>query len=69
MFDGQLFLDTAYAQALLNHRDQHHPAAIRLQPVVAKAAIIWTTHFVLAEIGNALGATRRVEAVQFIDRF
>lgn len=65
----QLFLDTSYAQALLNPRDQHREASYRLRLTVARAGVIWTTHFVLAEIANGLSATHRREAADYIDQF
>lgn len=48
-----LFLDTAYVNALVNTRDQWHPAAARGQTrVVRGGQRIVTTEFVLTEIGT-----------------
>jgi uncharacterized protein len=51
-----LFLDTAFVVALINPRDQYHTVAQRLLPKIEKARQIWTTRFVLTEIGNGLSA-------------
>lgn len=62
----RFFLDTAYALALLNRRDQHHDAARRLLPRVRQAEEVWTTDAVLIEIGNALARLSRGAAAGFI---
>ncbi len=65
MSKDRFFLDTAFVQALLNHRDQYHEQAKVLFPRVRTAAEIWTTEAVLIEIGNALSGFDRQAAVQF----
>jgi predicted nucleic acid-binding protein len=64
----RFFLDTAYVQALLNVRDQHHRQALALYPRVRAAREVWVTEAVLTEVGNALADSRRGEVVQFIER-
>jgi len=59
-------LDTAFAQALLNRRDQYHARAVALLPRVRAAAEVWITEAVLVEIGNALSAAGREAAARFI---
>jgi uncharacterized protein len=68
MEDNRFFLDTAYAQALLNPRDQHHNLARRLVRRVERAKEIWTTNFILAEIGDALSASNRLAASNYVNR-
>ncbi|HSN76007.1 MAG TPA: nucleic acid-binding protein, partial [Anaerolineae bacterium] len=53
MSKDRFFLDTAFVQALLNHRDQYHEQARVLFPGVRAAGEVWTTEAVLIEIGNA----------------
>ena len=62
----RFFLDTAYALALLNRRDQYHDAARQLFPRVRQAEEVWTTHAVLFEIANALSRLNRTGVVRFI---
>jgi uncharacterized protein len=64
----RLFLDTAFIQALLNPRDQYHSIAGSLFPQVREAAEVWVTEAILIEVGNALSATHRVAAIQFIEQ-
>ncbi len=64
----RLFLDTAFVQALINRRDQHHAQSMILLPRVRSAAEVWITEAVLLEIGNALSEVDRLAAVQFIER-
>jgi uncharacterized protein len=68
MRDNRLFLDTAFAQALLNPRDQHHITAQKLLGRVDKATEIWTTNLILIEIGDALSAVSRQPAIAYIKR-
>ena len=49
----RFFIDTAYAQALLNPRDNYHTVTRRLF-IRAQAAESWTTEAILTEIGNAM---------------
>jgi uncharacterized protein len=45
----RLLLDTAFLQALLNRRDQHHDAAKGVFPRVTAAEAVWVTEAVLIE--------------------
>ena len=62
----RLFLDTAFIQALLNHRDQYHTQAKEMLPRVRAANEVWVTEAVLVEVGNALSNSNRMAAAQFI---
>jgi predicted nucleic acid-binding protein len=62
----RLFLDTAFIQALLNRRDQHHARALELWPRVRSAREVWVTEAVLVEVGNALSSFHREGATRFI---
>ena len=65
----RLFLDTAFIQALLNPRDDYHTIAKALfQKVRNNAQQIWITEAILTEIGNALSASHRSEAIKFINQ-
>lgn len=64
----QLFLDTAFIQALLNSRDDYHQQAKRLLPRVRAASEVWITEAILVEVGNALSANNRDGAVHFIQQ-
>lgn len=67
--DTEVFLDTAYAIALANSKDDFHAKAIQLaqQLRVEKTKLV-TTRAVLLEIGNALSSQRfRTAAVQLLD--
>ena len=61
-----LFLDTVYIQALLNRHDDYHNRAKAIHHKVRNAAEVWVTEAILIEVGNALSAANRSEAVQFI---
>ena len=64
----RLLLDTAFLQALLNRRDQHHDAAKSVFPRVAAATEVWVTEAVLIELANALSALNREGAAKFIEQ-
>lgn len=64
----RLFLDTAFIQALLNPRDDYHTIAKALFQKVRNAQEIWITEAILTEVGNALSASHRSEAVKFINQ-
>ncbi|MCE7990117.1 MAG: PIN domain-containing protein [Caldilinea sp. CFX5] len=67
--DSEVFLDTAYAIALANAKDQLHPKAVQLakQLRTHKTKLV-TTRAVLLEIGNALSGQRfREAAVKLLD--
>ncbi len=62
-----LFLDTAFVQALLNKNDNYHAIAKKLFPKLREAQQVQTTEAILVEIGNALCASQREMAVDFIE--
>ncbi len=67
--EAEVFLDTAYAIALANAKDQFHQKAVQLakQLRTEKTKLV-TTRAVLLEIGNALsGQQFRAGAVQLLD--
>jgi len=67
--EAEVFLDTAYAIALANAKDQFHQKAVQLakQLRTEKTKLV-TTRAVLLEIGNALsGQQFRASAVQLLD--
>ena len=67
MTNDRLFLDTAFVVALLNPKDALHEKAKPYLAALNKAREVWTTEAVLTEIGNAFGASRRVDAASFIE--
>lgn len=68
MSGERFFLDTAYVQALVNARDQHHASAAALFQRVRTAKEVWVTEAVLTEVGNVLARSHRAEAAAFIER-
>jgi predicted nucleic acid-binding protein len=64
-----VFLDTAYANALINTRDQWHERAVVWQERLAKERRpLLSTEFVLVEIADGLAAVQfRKHAVQIIN--
>ena len=64
----RFFLDTAYVQALVNARDQHHLMARTLLQRLRAASEVWVTEAVLNEVGNVLARSHRAEAAAFIKR-
>ena len=67
--EAEVFLDTAYAIALANAKDQFHQKAVQLakQLRIEKTKLV-TTRIVLFEIGNALSGQRfRAGAMQLLD--
>jgi predicted nucleic acid-binding protein len=67
--DSEVFLDTAYAIALANAKDEHHQKAVQLAGQLrAERTKLVTTRAVLLEIGNALAGSRfRAAAVKLLD--
>ncbi|MEM8557012.1 MAG: PIN domain-containing protein [Bacteroidota bacterium] len=63
-----LFVDTGYAIALINRRDQHHAAAQRLAERFAARSLV-TTDAVLLELGSALAYGFRAASVELIGHF
>lgn len=53
---NRTFVDTFYDLALLNPRDESHEAAVAVGPTLTGGLV--TTHFVLAEVADALASTR-----------
>ena len=68
MKGDRLFLDTVFIQAVLNRHDQYQDKAKAFLPRVRNAAEVWVTEAVLIEVGNALSAVKRLEAIQFIEQ-
>lgn len=68
MIKERSFLDTAFIQALLNPRDDHHNRAKSLMPRVRNASEIWVTEAVLVEVENALSSFDREGTFQFIQK-
>ncbi len=68
MSHERLFLDTAFIQALLNPRDDYHNQAKRLFPRIRSASEVWITEAIFVEVGNALSASNRNGAAQFIQQ-
>ena len=67
--DTELFLDTAFAIALANAKDEFHPKAVQLAGQLrAEKTKLVTTRAILLEIGNALSGLRfRAAAVELLD--
>lgn len=67
--ETEVFLDTAYAIALANTKDDFHRKAVELaRQLRAEKTKLVTTRAVLLEIGNALSGYRfRAAAVQLLD--
>lgn len=68
MNGDRLFIDTVFIQALLNRNDQYHQQAKAFLPRLRAASEVWVTEAVLIEVGNALSATNRTAAIQFIEQ-
>jgi predicted nucleic acid-binding protein len=64
----RFFIDTVFIQALLNRQDQYHQKALAFFPRLRTSAEVWVTEAILVEVGNALSATHRGAAVQFIEQ-
>lgn len=64
----RVFLDTAYLQALIDRRDQHHRSAVALRHRTSAPAEVWITEAVLIEIGNALSTSYREDAIDIIEQ-
>ena len=67
---SEVFLDTAYAVAVLVERDRHHAEARELAAQIkAEGPRLVTTRAVLVEIGNFLARTRRLgEGIAFLEQ-
>jgi predicted nucleic acid-binding protein len=65
----EIFLDTAYAIALISETDDFHDRALALASYLEEnQAYLVTTYPILLEIGNALSKLRyRAAAVQLLD--
>lgn len=68
MNGDRLFIDTVFIQALLNRNDQYHQQAKAFLPRLRAASEVWITEAILIEVGNALSATNRTAAIQFIEQ-
>lgn len=68
--NDRLFLDTGYAFARFNPRDQFHAVAVQLDEVVNSCQEIWTTDAVLLEICAGFSSPKEREtAVVLWDQF
>ena len=67
---SKIFLDTAYAVAVLIEQDQHHAKARKLAvQIKEEKPRLVTTRSVLIEIGNFLAKTRRLaEGIAFLEQ-
>ncbi len=63
----RLFMDTVFAQALLNPRDQYHGAVLNLLPRYQDAEV-WVTEPILIELADGLAAVDRASAAGFVAR-
>jgi uncharacterized protein len=63
----KLFVDTAFAQAYINGRDQYHQVSLPLYNRMLQATQVITTEIILIEIANAFSASNRDRALEFID--
>jgi predicted nucleic acid-binding protein len=63
----QVFLDTAYIQALLNRSDGLHIQAKELLPELRKMKEILVTEAVLTEVGNTFSRNGRETAARYIE--
>jgi predicted nucleic acid-binding protein len=66
----RLFLDTGYAIARFNHRDEYHQAAKSFGTTVAACLELWTTDAVLLEIAASFSRPEhRAIAIGLWDQF
>ncbi|MDZ4658185.1 MAG: PIN domain-containing protein [Bythopirellula sp.] len=66
----RLFVDTSYAIARFNERDEYHRAALSLGDAIATCRELWTTDAVLLEIAASFSrAEHRSLAVGLWDQF
>ncbi len=66
----RLFLDTGYAIARFNERDEYHQTAKSLSEAIAGSRELWTTDAVLLEIAASFSRPEhRAIAVGFWDQF
>lgn len=67
MTGAGVLLDTAFVQALFNRSDQFHQRSrLWFQHLRRSSLRLWTTEAILVEIGNALSASNRKAACDFI---
>jgi predicted nucleic acid-binding protein len=64
---SRILLDTAFIQATLNPRDQHHRVASGLYPKL-RGVEFWITECVMLEVLDAMSALDRPSAIQFARR-
>jgi predicted nucleic acid-binding protein len=67
MSADRYFLDTAFIISRIDRRDAFHARAMMFRERVHKAREVWTTEAVLIEIGNALAAGHRADAIRFFE--
>ncbi len=63
----KVFVDTAFAQGLINARDQYHEISTHLYPRMLKAIKLVTTEIVLIEIADAFSSRDTSKALEFIE--
>ena len=63
----RLFMDTVFAQALLNPRDQYRGAVLKLLPRYQDAEV-WVTEPVLIELADGLAAVDRASEAGIVAR-
>ena len=61
----RLFLDTTFALAIHNSRDQWHAKAVELLPRCERAQV-WVSEAVLTEVADGMATRNRSAAVRFI---
>jgi predicted nucleic acid-binding protein len=67
---NRLFLDTGYAIARFNQRDEFHQAAKSLSPLVSACLELWTTDAVLLEVAASFSRPEhRPIAIGLWDQF
>ncbi|HZP84278.1 MAG TPA: PIN domain-containing protein [Chthonomonadaceae bacterium] len=64
----KIFVDTLFAVALINERDQYHARAVECADLYEGQPLV-VTDAVLLEIGNALARRYKLEAVEAIEGF
>ncbi|HZH89310.1 MAG TPA: PIN domain-containing protein [Pyrinomonadaceae bacterium] len=64
----EVFVDTSFVIALVNHKDQFHAQAAAMADLYDGRELV-TTEAVLLEIGNGLARNFKAEAIEIIENF
>jgi uncharacterized protein len=64
----QVFLDTAYVQALFDKNDPYHAWADKCRGITRNAPRVWITEAIFLEVGAALLKINRTAAAAFVRR-